>query len=125
MESSRFTERDEQIDRAGYEAWKTYQQAHNNDTPDHSESFRMGAEWADKNPPKHDQPVFALKCSKCGCIYFAHVLGAPMNERTAEEIDYSIGIGDIAFVTSNKDLHLSCCDCDLRELGEKENYNEL
>ena len=120
-----FTERSEQIDRAGYEAWQNYRQAHNNDTPDHSESFRMGAEWADANPQKHKQPVLALKCSKCGCVYFAHVLGAPMNERTAEDIAYSIGIGDIAFVTSNKNLHLSCCSCAEQELGEKENNNEL
>lgn len=120
-----FSERSEQIDRAGYEAYHNYLQAHNNDNPDHSESFRMGAEWADVNPQKHEQPVLALKCSKCGCVYFAHVLGAPMNERTAEEIEYSIGVGDIAFVTSNKNLHLSCCSCGAQELGEKENYNEL
>lgn len=43
-----FTERSEQIDRAGYEAWHGYQRTHNGDTPDHSESFRMGAEWADE-----------------------------------------------------------------------------
>lgn len=45
-----FTERNEQIDRAGYEAWHEYQRTHNGDTPDHSESFQMGAEWADKHP---------------------------------------------------------------------------
>lgn len=45
-----FTERSEQIDRAGYEAWHEYQRTHNGDTPDHSESFQMGAEWADRNP---------------------------------------------------------------------------
>lgn len=45
-----FTERSEQIDRAGYEAWHEYQRTHNGDTPDHSESFQMGAEWADKHP---------------------------------------------------------------------------
>ncbi len=120
-----FSERSEQIDRAGYEAWKTYKQAHNNDNPDHSESFRMGAEWADANPQKHEQPVLALKCRKCGCVYLAHVLGVPMNERAADEIAYGIGIGDIAFVTSNKHLHLSSCGCDLEELGERDNYNEL
>lgn len=43
------TERSEQIDRAGYEAWQEYQRTHNGDTPDHSESFQMGAEWADRN----------------------------------------------------------------------------
>ena len=42
-----FTERAEQIDRAGYEAWQEYQRTHKGDTPDHSESFQMGAEWAD------------------------------------------------------------------------------
>ncbi len=45
-----FSERSEQIDRAGYEAYHNYLQAHNNDNPDHSESFRMGAEWADNHP---------------------------------------------------------------------------
>lgn len=45
-----FTERSEQIDRAGYEAWREYQCKHNGDTPDHSESFQMGAEWADHHP---------------------------------------------------------------------------
>lgn len=120
-----FSERSEQIERAGYEAWQNYRKAHDNDTPDHSESFSMGAEWADANPQKHEQPVLALKCSKCGCIYFAHVLGAPMNERTAEEIAYSIGVGDVAFVTSNSNLHLSCCSCGEQMLGEKGNYDEL
>lgn len=58
-----FTERSEQIDRAGYEAWHEYQRTHNGDTPDHSESFQMGAEWADNNPQKHNHPVLAINAT--------------------------------------------------------------
>lgn len=120
-----FTERSEQIDCAGYEAWQEYQHTHNGDTPDHSESFQMGAEWADKHPQKHKQPVLAIKCHKCGCVYFAHTLDKPVNDKMAEDIAYSIGIGDVPFITSNDKITLSSCGCDLAELGERENYNEL
>lgn len=56
-----FTERNEQIDRAGYEAWHEYQRIHNGDTPDHSESFQMGAEWADNHPVQACKWVDAQK----------------------------------------------------------------
>lgn len=118
-------ERAEQIDRAGREAWHNYQQNHNSDTPDHSESFQMGAEWADNNPTHHAHPVLAFRCRKCGCVYLAHALECTLNEKIAEDIAYSAAIGDIAFVTSSDKIKLSSCNCDLAELGERENYNEL
>lgn len=120
-----FTERSEQIDRAGYEAWHEYQRTHNGDTPDHSESFQMGAEWADNNPEKHKHPVLAIKCHKCGCVYYAHALEEPVTDKMADEIAYYIGNGDVPFITSNDKITLSSCGCDLAELGERENYDEL
>lgn len=118
-----FTERAEQIDRAGYEAWQEYQRTHKGDTPDHSESFQMGAEWADKNPATHSKPVLAFKCRKCGRVYFAHALEYPITENIANEISYNTAIGDIPFITSSDNISLSSCGCDMEELGEHENYD--
>lgn len=64
MKNNPLSQRAEQIDKAGYRAYELYMMRHNGDTPDFSEGFVMGAEWAEDNPmhaTQEQQQVWSSK----------------------------------------------------------------
>lgn len=56
-------------------------------------------------------PILGIRCAKCGAVYMAHNLAYPVSPDIAEEIAYSIGIGDIPFI-SYEGVRLGICSCD-------------
>ncbi len=56
-------------------------------------------------------PILGIKCAKCGAVYMAQALAYPITPDIAEEIAYSIGIGDIPFITY-EGVCLGQCKCD-------------
>lgn len=55
-------------------------------------------------------PILGIKCAKCGAIYMAQALAYPISPEIAEEIAYSVGIGDIPFITYDG-VKLGQCTC--------------
>lgn len=56
-------------------------------------------------------PILGIRCAKCGAVYMAHNLAYSVSPGIAEEIAYSIGIGDIPFI-SYEGVRLVICSCD-------------
>lgn len=55
-------------------------------------------------------PILGIRCAKCGAVYMAHNLAYSVSPDIAEEIEYSVGIGDIPFI-SYEGVRLGQCTC--------------
>lgn len=59
---------------------------------------------------ERQKPILAIRCAKCGAVYMAHNLAYPISPRIADEIAYSVGIGDTPFI-SYEGVRLGICSC--------------
>ena len=60
---------------------------------------------------ERQKPILGIRCAKCGEVYMAHNLAYPISTRIAEEIAYSVGIGNIPFIFY-EGVRLGMCSCD-------------
>lgn len=65
-------------------------------------------EYIDTNPIK--QPILAVRCAKCGRVYFAAALGYGVAPDTGENIKNAVAEGDELFIT--EEVKLQMCHCD-------------
>ena len=73
-------------------------------------------EYIDTNP--NDKPILAVRCAKCGRVYFAAALGYGVEEDTSDNIKAAVAEGDELFITN--EVKMQMCKCEKRMFNEED-----